>query len=242
MKSLKSISSMLGCLMVYFIISTPVAVVTISPVEAAECTLYETLHPNYVLTGSHLSTGKCSTCASCHAGGVFLGTPKVCATCHNGSPTSPTVGRSSNHFAIGSIDCDSCHNTTSFTASWQMTHAKVTGFACSSCHNGSYTAYGAIGQHPTHIPTISECNTCHTSKDNPTHTSADWTVSIEKIHVGVTTGCVTCHNGVSATGKSSYKVGHPVTSDACETCHSISNNFKCTWLDNFIGYVKELFA
>jgi hypothetical protein len=52
-------------------------------------------------------------------------------------------------------------------------------------------------------------------------------VSHADIHRGITTGCVNCHNGTNATGKINYAPGHPVTSDQCETCHSIDNSFKC---------------
>jgi len=209
--------------------------------DAAECTLYETLHPNFPLTGAHLSTGKCSTCASCHAGGIYLGTPKICATCHNGSPigqiSAQTIGRSANHIPIGTASCDSCHNTTSFTASWSMNHASVSSLACNTCHNGSYTAYGATGQDANHAPETADCGACHTTLDTPTHTNADWTMSHATIHAGVTTGCVSCHNGTyfetaspPAFGKKDYAPGHPVTSDNCETCHSINNTFKCASL------------
>ena len=213
--------------------------------DAAECTLYETIHPNFPLTGAHLSTGKCGTCASCHAGGTYLGTPKICATCHNGSPTgqisSQTIGRSANHPPIGSVACDACHNTTSFTASWAMNHASVGGQACSTCHNGSFVSYGAMGKDSSHIPTTAECGTCHVTMDkNITHTNADWHIAMDAIHAGITTNCVSCHDGAHppAMGKSNYAPGHPATSDACETCHSINTSFKCASLIDDVLFKK----
>ena len=207
---------------------------TSSSADAAECTLYETIHPNFPLTGAHLSTGKCGTCASCHAGGTYLGTPKICATCHNGNPSgqisSQTVGRSANHPPIGSATCDACHNTTSFTASWAMNHASVSNISCSTCHNGSYNNYGAVPKDAAHIVTTAECSTCHAPVDKPTHTNSDWYIPINQIHQGITTGCVSCHDGTHAKGKINYAPGHPNTSDACETCHSINNSFKCASL------------
>ena len=212
--------------------------------QAAECSLYETIHPNFPLTGAHLSTGKCSTCASCHAGGIYLGTPKICATCHNGSPTSSTVGRSASHPPIGSANCDTCHNTTSFTASWNMTHSAVSGQQCTTCHNGSFTSYGAMGKDANHIVTTADCSTCHAPVDAATHTNADWFIPINAIHQGITTGCVSCHDGTHAKGKSNYAPGHPNTSDACETCHSINTGFKCAWLNDYIKMFmkKKLFS
>jgi predicted CXXCH cytochrome family protein len=201
--------------------------------DAAECTLYETIHPNFPLTGAHLSVGKCSTCASCHAGGTYLGTPKVCATCHNGNPigqiSSATIGRSAAHPPIGSASCDACHNTSSFTATWQMKHASVNNLTCTGCHNGSYNNYGAMPKDVNHVPANGDCGVCHVPLDNPTHTNADWSISLQGIHAGIVTGCVSCHDGNHhpAMGKVDYAPGHPATSDACETCHSINNSFKC---------------
>ncbi len=237
MNKIKSfmLSLVLTTLSVFTYTAVPSLVAVAMPIdtaEAAECTMYESIHPNFPLTGAHLSTGKCSTCASCHAGGVFLGTPKICATCHNGAPTSPTVGRSSAHPPIGQTNCDGCHNTTSFTATWSMQHSTVGNQLCSSCHNNSFLNYGAMGKDQNHITTTAECSTCHQTVDNPTHTNADWLISMNAIHAGITTGCLSCHDGTHhpALGKIDYAPGHPATSDQCETCHSISAAFKCASL------------
>lgn len=140
--------------------------------HASECSLYERTHPNFLLDGSHLSTGKCSTCASCHKGGVFLGTPKTCISCHNGDPRWVTVGRSAMHIPTGVIDCALCHNTLAFTQ-YTMNHTAVTTIACKTCHNGSYTSagtMGAYGKPNLHIPesqllngSTLDCKACHTS-------------------------------------------------------------------------------
>lgn len=189
--------------------------------SAAECTLYEQSHPSFLLDGAHLSTGKCGTCASCHRSGVFLGTPKTCIACHDGDPARVTVSRSSAHIPTLTVSCDSCHNTSSFTATWNMNHTSVDAYRCDSCHNGSYTTYNAQAKppEPEHIPTTLDCRTCHTTNN--------WSVDHATLHAGITTGCVNCHNGVNATGKIDYKPGHPVTSNECETCHSINAGFKC---------------
>ena len=250
-----SLAASLVMALSYVVVPVTVATVgmmaTSSTAEAAECTLYETIHPNFPLTGSHLSVGKCSTCASCHAGGVYLGTPKICATCHNGSPigqiSSATVGKSAAHPPIGTTNCDSCHNTTSFTATWAMNHASVSGQRCDTCHNGSYTSYGAMGKPKEHPTTTADCGTCHVSKDKGTHSDNDWSMSLADIHRGITNGCVTCHDGAHhpALGKTDYAPGHPATSEACETCHSINNTFKCASLINdkmFKKMVGQRFA
>jgi len=220
-----------------FLFSIIVIACTIgAPIDAsaAECTLYEQSHPSFLLDGAHLSTGKCGTCASCHRGGVFLGTPRSCVTCHSGDPTRITVGRSSDHIPTLTVECSSCHNTTSFTATWNMNHTSVNSFRCDSCHNPTYnTADGAPGVPRSkpiyHIPTTMDCTTCHTT--------TGWSVNHAAIHAGITTGCVNCHNGIYATGKINYAPGHPITSDQCETCHSIDAGFKCAdAFDSVVNY------
>lgn len=201
-----------------------------SGASAAECSMYEQSHPNFILDGSHLSTGKCSTCASCHKSGVFMGTPKNCVACHNGDPARVTTGRSMNHIPTALIECNNCHNTTSFTDTWSMNHTVVTGINCSQCHGGTYVSvYNAMKKPTEHVPTTAECGACHKTPAAGSHMSQSlWgSVSHETIHAGVTTGCVTCHDGSYAKGKKDYAAGHPVTSDSCEQCHSTSAEFKC---------------
>ena len=209
--------------------------------HAAECSMYEQSHPNFILDGSHLSTGKCSTCASCHKSGVFLGTPKNCVACHNGDPLRTTVSRSANHIPTLLTDCNSCHNTTSFTTLWSMNHSSVGSTACSSCHSGTYAVvYNAQAKPANHIPTSAECGSCHAVPSNGSSfpVTAWDTVSHETIHSGITTGCVTCHDNYIAKGKAWYSA-HPVTSDQCEQCHSTSAAFKCaSAVDKLINYAQ----
>jgi hypothetical protein len=213
------------------VLAALMSIMTPSVANAAECTLYEQSHPSFLLDGAHLSTGKCGTCASCHRGGVFLGTPKTCIACHNGDPTRITVGRSIDHIPTLTVSCDSCHNTTSFTAMWNMNHTSVDAYRCDSCHNGSYTAYNARAKTSEHVPTTFDCRTCHSTNN--------WDVGHAQLHAGVTSGCVNCHNGVNATGKINYAPGHPITSNECQTCHSIDAGFKCAEAyDAMINYAQ----
>lgn len=201
--------------------------------HSAECTLYEQSHPAFLLDGAHLSTGKCQTCSTCHRAGIFMGTPKSCVACHNGDPARVTVGRSAAHIPTGLIECNMCHRTTSFTVNTGMDHTTVTNQRCDSCHNGSYTAYGAKTKSATHISTMADCTTCHAV--------TSWGVDHTKLHSGITTGCVNCHDGRIAIGKSSYTAGHPVTSDQCETCHSVNAGFKCaSLLDKIQAYLAQV--
>ena len=218
----------------------------LSPISAsaAECSMYEQSHPNFTLDGSHLSAGKCSTCASCHKAGVFLGTPKSCVTCHNGDPLRVTVGRSSAHIPTVLIECSNCHNTTAFTTTWSMDHGVVSGTSCTTCHSGTYSAvYNAQAKPSNHVPTSADCGTCHTipGKGSSFPVSAWDTVSHSSIHAGITTGCLSCHNNIIAKGKLWYSA-HPVTSDQCETCHSIDAAFKCAQAyDIMINYASMFY-
>jgi len=123
----------------------------------------------------------------------------------------------------------------------------VGNLTCTGCHNGTYNNYGAMPKDSNHVTTTADCGTCHTAKDTPTHTNADWSIPLNVIHNGITTGCVSCHDGAHppALGKVNYTPGHPVTSDACETCHSINASFKCASLIEdklFMKLVKQRFV
>ena len=123
---------------------------------AAECTAYEKLHPTYILTGSHLSTGKCQTCGSCHKNGVFYGTPKLCIACHSGNSGYGAVYMSAKHLPTLTIDCGMCHLTTLFTTGTTKTktHMAYPQVMCKSCHSGAYTSYGAQGKPRDHPTTV----------------------------------------------------------------------------------------
>jgi len=90
----------------------------------------------------HFSTGfpldgghENADCDSCHARGVFKGTPRRCAACH--ATTSRLGGERlpPGHIATNSI-CEDCHSTFSWTQIARFDHNSVVG-TCSSCHNGN---------------------------------------------------------------------------------------------------------
>ena len=232
--------------------------------HAGECQLYETTHPGYPLDGAHLQGGKCSLCSSCHTNATFVGTPKLCEACHGSSGLRASVYRSTAHFAVPGAVCSDCHNTTSYTATWNMNHGAVTaGTRCDSCHGGSYSSgYNAQSKadfvssstNPslkTHMATASDCLVCHTAPGTGSHFSlTSWqNVSITSIHNGLTLSstCSTCHDGNIATGKNSatnstLTNGHPVTSLECGSCHSFTANFKCAQAyDIMINYASMFY-
>jgi hypothetical protein len=132
---------------------------------AAECTAYEKTHPAYILNGAHLSTGKCTTCGTCHINGIFTGTPKQCINCHNGDPARTTVGRSAKHIPTALNACDLCHGTTTFVPNTRMNHTVVSAQRCDSCHNATYASQGADKKPNDHPRTTQDCRSCHSTSN-----------------------------------------------------------------------------
>ena len=199
------------------------------------------------LTGSYNHVGLSSECVSCHNGELVepgkspdhIGTSNMCQACHtpqgavilpfvdhlevfgncSGCHNSLTaIGKSDFHTPT-TVECDSCHNTTSFLLlgpDGKFDHSTITR-ECSGCHNGT-VAIGktaSILEGGTHPDTRSECGNCHTTDSflnaYPDHTGPEV----------VGNRCDSCH-GVSANDQpSDPPVGHPVTNVDCATCHSI---------------------
>jgi hypothetical protein len=66
-----------------------------------------------------------------------------------------------------------------------------------------------MGKGPNHIPSSTDCASCHTTNA--------WTPA-RFDHAGVAAGsCSTCHNGVQSTGKPG---NHIPTTAECDTCHT----------------------
>lgn len=164
---------------------------------------------HFRLTGNHQSL----SCARCHPGGRYRGTPTSCTGCHGTAHGGLTA-------------CAQCHTP----AGWKPTtfnHANVfpltgahAGKACTACHpNGNFgTTIGGGGK---------ACASCHASV-NPhgtgigdcgaCHTPAGWT-SIKpithpgNIRLGTThteMGCRVCHNSLNFSDATT----------PCQTCHS----------------------
>jgi hypothetical protein len=151
----------------------------------------------FIITGSHTGVA----CESCHAMGVFRGTPTQCGFCHDGSGMRAESGKPIDHIPT-SNQCDDCHTT--FT--WlevRFEHSGVSG-ECRSCHNGMQAEGKPLGHPVTNL----DCDFCHNTYV--------WG-NIRFDHSGVTQPCSSCHNGTDATGKD---MGHIVTNAECDVCHS----------------------
>jgi hypothetical protein len=160
----------------------------------------------FPLTGAHTNV----ECETCHAGGIFKGTPTDCAGCHSAGRRVVAPFKPANH-VISNAPCEICHsNTVSFSGA-RYNHIGVQPNACLTCHNGSM----GPGKPANHVVTTSQCDTCH-------RTSA-W-IPAGYNHVGVIPGsCANCHNGSTAIGKSGQ---HIVTTASCDSCHF---NFTSFW-------------
>jgi hypothetical protein len=161
------------------------------------------------------------TCEACHLQGPNPWVPVAaaavdhgqvlgsCISCHNNIVAS---GKGSNH--INSTDtCDACHlqgpNPWAPVASSAVDHDNVIGL-CSSCHNNII----AIGKSPSHIPTTAECDSCHTTTAWIPATGGTGGVPD---HSNIAPGtCITCHDGVTASGKGA---AHINSSTLCDACH-----------------------
>ncbi|MEI7742545.1 MAG: hypothetical protein WCK58_02210, partial [Chloroflexota bacterium] len=161
----------------------------------------------FQLTGAHMSV----SCAKCHVGGVYAGTPTACSSCH----TKPA-----SHDAAYAGVCSTCHTTNAWLpasfdhtkAAFQLTGAHVS-VSCAKCHvGGVYKGTPAVCASCHTAPTShstaykSGCATCHTTT---AWKPATFTVThtFPKTHQGAGGVCATCH----ATAWSSY---------SCAKCHA----------------------
>jgi hypothetical protein len=178
----------------------------------------------FPLTGAHLTT----TCAGCHADGVYNGKPTDCVSCHQAKYNATT---NPPHAAAGfSTACQTCHTTTQWPGAvfdHGATRFPLVGahraVNCADCH-----ADGVYRGKPT------TCVSCHQAKyaatTNPAHAAAAFPTTCETCHsqtawtpasfnhaatlfpltgAHLTTTCSKCH------GDGVYK-GKPTT---CVSCH-----------------------
>jgi hypothetical protein len=203
---------------------TPWAPVAASSVDHNEVLgLCSSCHDNIIATGkgpTHVqTTAECDACHNTQAwvpatggtGGVpdhSTFAPGSCSSCHDGVNAS---GKHATH--INSSDmCDACHQP--FPANWApvaaaaVDHNEVLG-TCASCHNNTV----APGKSANHMSTTDVCEACHLPAPTP------WTSIVPSAvdHNQVLGVCSSCHDNVTATGKSP---SHIPTTAECDTCHT----------------------
>jgi len=174
--------------------------ISAAPAPAAERnTSFNHLTTGFPLTGAHVQ----ADCQTCHARGVFKGTPKECALCHTQGSRLASSAKPTNHLQTA-LPCDQCHTSNVTWAGARFRHTGVVPGSCMTCHNGST----AQGKPANHVQTTASCDSCH-------RTTA-W-IPAGYNHAGVTPGtCATCHNGTTATGKHPR---HIQTTASCDSCH-----------------------
>lgn len=181
-----------------------------------------------VKSATHISTT--ADCKSCHNNAnsftswvtsaaidhTVLSPPASgrCATCHN---NTTAVGKPSTHIP-STAQCDTCH--TSFTAFRPavMSHTGTTGPVaagnCATCHGGAYKAVNALTKPANHIPTTSQCDSCHKAG------YVAWLPSTMN-HTGLAGQCTTCHSGAYVAQNAQVKTPtHIPTTAQCDSCHS----------------------
>jgi hypothetical protein len=181
---------------------------------------------DFPLTGAHVS----AECASCHANGVFDGTPQDCWTCHQLDYKQVV---DPNHIAAAfSQDCMECHTEAAWKPStfdhgktdFPLTGAHVTA-ECASCHaNGVFdgtpqdcwTCHQLDYQQvvdPNHIVAAfsQDCLECHTEAAWKPSTFDHGKTDFPLMGAHVTAECASCHaNGV-----------FDGTRQDCWTCHQL---------------------
>jgi len=191
---------------------------------------------------AHIATS--GDCGVCHNTSTFNGArfdhsasavSGLCNTCHMGQLTG-VISKPALHISTGSANCDGCHtaaNTSGFTSfvGGNYNHVNmaspVAAGACSTCHTGQFS--GVFGKHANHIPTTAQCDVCHTAANTGNY-STFIGGSFNHAAIGGA-ACTTCHNGISATGKTST---HIFSTLDCGKCHTQTNTANFT---TFLGAI-----
>jgi hypothetical protein len=177
-------------------------------------------HVPYQLVGPSAT----ANCDACHKSGFATWVPgrfhlsftvvNQCSTCHTGAFGS-AVGKPATPIHNGPVNCEGCHNTTTWAGA-KVDHSTFNASTnCASCHNGTT----ATGKSATHMPVgATNCYACHgVTLWKPTKWNHTQTV--------VTARCASCHNGAfpPADGKPAnhvpYQLVGPSATANCDACH-----------------------
>lgn len=197
---------------------------------------FDHLRTGFPLTGAHAQ----ARCETCHAGGRFAGTPKQCNDCHGAGQRIAATTKTPNHVPTND-PCEQCHRSAVSWSVARFTHMTVAPGGCAQCHNGSQAA----GKPANHVATTASCDSCHRTMAwlpalaggalPPNHRPIPAGVTCTSCHMGGSftfahpnsaTGCATCHNGATATGKPGTMFHTQVNnSNICEACHRSTASF-----------------
>ncbi len=178
-------------------------------------------HLFFPLDGAHSEL----SCQSCHAEGIYRGTPGLCSQCHvkdrpdghypgecvNCHATAAWLPASFDHALAAAQDCQSCHlsqrpadhypgqcSACHSTGAWlpaNFNHQAAGAADCAACHSADKPANHFSGQ----------CSACHS-------TSA-WRPATFNHQAAGATDCAACHSGVKPANHFSGQ---------CSACHSTS--------------------
>jgi len=165
----------------------------------------------FTLTGGHAI----AACETCHAGGIFKGTPRNCDGCHALGKRVVATPKSIKHL-VTDAPCESCHFNTSTFLGARYNHAAAIPGQCANCHNNRI-AKGKTASHGSGAKATNTCDKCHRTY---AFLPASWN------HNGVAPGtCTTCHNGSPTIGKPASHSTVAKATYQCDECH------------NFVGWL-----
>lgn len=185
---------------------------------------------NHLTTGFPLSGGHAvAVCESCHAGGVFKGTPKNCDGCHALGKRVVATPKSNSHI-VTDAPCESCHFNTATFLGARFNHATAQPEQCRTCHN-SRIEQGKPASHGSGKKATDSCDHCHRTY---AWIPASWN------HIGVAPGtCKSCHENSAVVSLENLKpAGHITVAKftyQCDECHSLIGWFPARYKHNTPG-------
>src|SRR3989337_1734815 len=105
-----------------------------APAPAAErsSTNFNHLSTGFPLTGAHAQ----AECQTCHARGVFKGTPRQCELCHTQGSRTASTAKPTNHVQTPQPGAQ-CHTSTITWTGARFRHTAIVPGSCMTCHNGN---------------------------------------------------------------------------------------------------------
>ncbi|HUK01269.1 MAG TPA: cytochrome c3 family protein [Steroidobacteraceae bacterium] len=160
-------------------------------------------------------SGFTTNCIACHGSGLsFVGAP-------------PVVTFPANHIPTGTIACEGCHSTSTFTtfSGTAMNHSVATSIPCSSCHEAGKSFVGSppiVTRPPPPHVTGGECSVCHFST-----TSFLGASNLPPNHIPLPaadgSNCALCHSNQN--DFSVYAMNHINVTSNCAQCHAAGSSF-----------------
>jgi len=170
----------------------------------------DSIHSGVLSTNTDcLVCHRTSTWASVHYNHALNAAGHVCDDCHNQTPKAGGIAATpppATPVHSTGAQCDVCHTT----HSWTFSHNNVTD-PCSSCHNNVI----AQGKPGTHLDTLLECNSCHSTK---AWIPAGWEhTGPYPDHTFTNLRCNDCHSSSPQTASNAYD--DPAYKPYCLACH-----------------------